>query len=382
MDNKVGARPDHYATLEVAPSASSDEIVQAFSSQMRSARVRPDISVIRLAQLSVAYETLRDPEKRRAYDDSLGLNAKPAIAPPIAGATLLERLNRVADVKPNFELPARPKVVTQGDAESRVAAFIAASVREPVKRPEPQPPTHFSPPPASSPPAESEARPRAPVTEEAPAIERRRPSIGRREATLGAGAAGFAIVALALAVPQAANPDRIAARAAQPQAALTIPLPAVAADQEVAVARPAATTPPAPPSSQAPHAVPAPTEGTAAPTPLDDQLAAEPLSAQPAEPPAVDSPSTQAAADTASVPAADAAPADTAQVTAAKARLPLPGATIARTIQRIGYGCGSVISTSAVEGADGVFKVTCSSGDSYRAAPVGGRYHFRRWVSH
>jgi len=51
---------------------------------------------------------------------------------------------------------------------------------------------------------------------------------------------------------------------------------------------------------------------------------------------------------------------------------------IARTIGRIGYACGQIASTSAVEGEAGIFKVTCTSGHSYRAAPVRGRYHFRR----
>ena len=60
----------------------------------------------------------------------------------------------------------------------------------------------------------------------------------------------------------------------------------------------------------------------------------------------------------------------------AEAKLPLSNAVIARTIGRIGYACGEVASTSAVEG--GAFKVTCTSGASYRAAPVRGRYHFRR----
>jgi hypothetical protein len=61
------------------------------------------------------------------------------------------------------------------------------------------------------------------------------------------------------------------------------------------------------------------------------------------------------------------------------ARMPLPNAVIARTIGRIGYPCGQVASTSAVAGgAPGVFNVTCTSGHSYRASPVRGRYHFRR----
>jgi hypothetical protein len=58
--------------------------------------------------------------------------------------------------------------------------------------------------------------------------------------------------------------------------------------------------------------------------------------------------------------------------------MPLPGPVIARTISRIGYPCGEVASTSTGDGP-GVFKVTCTSGHSYRAAPVGGRYRFKRW---
>ena len=378
MDNKLGARPNHYATLQVAPSASGDEIVQAFSSQMRSARVRPDISVIRLAQLSVAYETLRDPHKRRAYDDSIGLNAKPAIAPQIAGTTLLERLNRVAEVKPTFELPAQPNAAAQSQAESRVAAFIAASVRESVKRSEPEAPSRFSPPPEAVAPAEAELC--EPVTDRARAIAHERLSIGRREATLGAGAAGFAIVALALAVPQA-NPDRLAIPASQPQAALTVPLPAVAAAEDGDRAQPRATELTASPRDLSPETAPASTKGIAASALANDQPLAEQAVAQSAEPAAVDSVPAQALAESSPAPAPDTEPADAAQVTTASAKLPLPGATIARTIQRIGYGCGNVVSATAVEGADGVFKVTCSSGDAYRAAPVGGRYHFRRWGS-
>ena len=67
--------------------------------------------------------------------------------------------------------------------------------------------------------------------------------------------------------------------------------------------------------------------------------------------------------------------------TASAVSAPLSNATIAHTIGRIGYACGRVVSTSAIEGA-GAFKVTCSSGDSYRAAPVRGHYHFKRLGSH
>ena len=73
------------------------------------------------------------------------------------------------------------------------------------------------------------------------------------------------------------------------------------------------------------------------------------------------------------------AAAEAPQVAAAAADMPLPNSTIARTIERIGYSCGEVASTAPVAGEEpGVFKVTCTSGQSYRAAPVRGRYHFRR----
>jgi len=58
--------------------------------------------------------------------------------------------------------------------------------------------------------------------------------------------------------------------------------------------------------------------------------------------------------------------------------MPLPNKVIARTIHRIGYSCGDVIATNPVDGAAGTYKVNCSSGQSYQATPVNGRYRFRR----
>jgi len=68
------------------------------------------------------------------------------------------------------------------------------------------------------------------------------------------------------------------------------------------------------------------------------------------------------------------------EVTAAavKASMPLPHSTVARTLDRIGYRCGSVASATPVEGASGTYNVTCSSGQSFQAKPVNGRYRFRR----
>lgn len=376
MDNSVRSRSNHYDTLQVAPSASSDEIVQAFSLQMRTARVRPDISVARLAQLSVAYETLRDPAKRRAYDASLGLTLKPRIAVSVAGTTLLERLNRVADAAPSAEPPASPNVASQFQTESRVAAFIAASVREPAKRAEP--PQAVPPEPIVAPAPEPPQQFRPTVEVENPWIDRRRVPLTRTGATVGAGVAGLAVLIIALASPQA-NPDRIAVPAAQPQTAVTVPLPAVGSTNDSKLPETAAPPVQILQTENRPDAlrkVDVPVRSVAG----ADQPIADQPSAKPIEVAAVDAP--QVASDTEQSPTEDEPATVSAQVGLTSTKLPLPEATIARTIQRIGYGCGRVVSATGVEGEDGVFKVTCSSGDAYRAAPVGGRYHFRRWASH
>jgi hypothetical protein len=101
------------------------------------------------------------------------------------------------------------------------------------------------------------------------------------------------------------------------------------------------------------------------PSVAGQQLAeAQPLEASPV--PAVPAASEQLAAD-------PLAPQPVA------ASFPLPNAVAARTIERIGYACGQIASASAIEGrGSGVFKITCTSGQSYRAAPVHGRYRFKR----
>jgi hypothetical protein len=54
---------------------------------------------------------------------------------------------------------------------------------------------------------------------------------------------------------------------------------------------------------------------------------------------------------------------------------------IARTLDRIGFRCGSVVSTDRVDAPEGpsAYKVTCSSGQSYRASDQTGRYRFSKW---
>lgn len=74
------APPDYYALLEVAPTASAEEVRSAYR---RLARIHhPDTSgspesIERMREINEAWEVLRDPERRAAYD-----RARPRPAPP------------------------------------------------------------------------------------------------------------------------------------------------------------------------------------------------------------------------------------------------------------------------------------------------------------
>src|SRR5512132_1503209 len=75
MVETVSLRPNHYELLGLTPAASSAEIAQAFAKELSLLPMRPFGS---LAQVSLAYETLRDPIKRVAYDASLRPKAEPS----------------------------------------------------------------------------------------------------------------------------------------------------------------------------------------------------------------------------------------------------------------------------------------------------------------
>src|SRR3954462_7163091 len=120
MDSTVKARPNHYELLGLAPTASSEEIAQAFAREVSRPRAFGAI-----AGVSIAYETLRNADKRRAYDASIGLGTKPEPSPP--------------PFKPYaaHALVAPPPLRAEPKAEPRTAAFIAASLRPPEKAPVP-----------------------------------------------------------------------------------------------------------------------------------------------------------------------------------------------------------------------------------------------------
>ena len=356
MGSTVRARPNHYEVLGLTPAANDEEIAHAFARGM--SLFRPH-TFGTLAELSVAYETLRDPARRRAYDATLA--PKPEPKPKLEGWHFVGSATAGPVVRPRMDPLHRPAwqpdppPAPEPTVDPRLAA-IAASVRELAKKAETPPPRAPKPEPLRS-----EAGPNTPVHVEAPVAEQ--PFEWRRPALAVGGfivAAGLVGALAGLSVKDEAQ-----------QPALSVALPRVRAHQ--AVAAPAST--PAPESELTwrtvrPELAAAHTRRSAPahrarswPQAVAEQIQSEDTAAADTQP-------AVAAAD----PLAPQAPA--AQPVAAS--MPLPNRVIARTIERIGYACGDVASTTAVEGAAGTFKVTCTSGHSYQAAPVHGRYRFRR----
>jgi hypothetical protein len=379
MDSTVRPRPSHYETLGLAPTASGDEIARAFAREISVTRPR---AFGGLADVGVAYETLRNPVKRRAYDASLGLGSEPRalyapttlrIAPQFISSPRGGRAERPLDELFARPLPAMKPPQPELPAEPRTAPAIAESLREP---PSPAPRDDIVPEvrPQPNPPCRTETRPAAPIgdrilhraekvrvadAEDRP-IEWKRPAI-----IIGATVAAVALIG-AMAGWQAGHGEP-----SQTQAEVTAALPPPKP-------RLAAVLPPASPirvadaqSRRHPRAAFAAARPRRAPVrpqlAMADEQISEAAQFDPSQP--EDQANSQAVAES--------PPAEVA------AAVPLPKAVIARTINRIGYSCGKVASTSAVGGGSGgAFKVTCTSGQSYQATPVRGRYHFRRLGSH
>lgn len=338
MVGTVKSRLNHYETLGVPPTAGSDEIARAFARE--GGAFRPH-AFGGLTELCIAYETLRDPDKRRAYDASLGIKREPALRnfPASAREALIAR--GVARDEPRAAAPA-----LAGGPQPMPALPLGAAVDSQVK-------------------AESQVNrpvsPRLSLEEELGAEAR---PIDWRRAVLVLGG----VVTAACAVGGAAGWWSASAvgETSPPENTVSVSLPP---------AKPQAT-------ASAPELDSAPVRRVPE-LPVDRPMPAAPVGAahdlhEPASQPAASEVETQASeADPAlSAQATDEAPAISTAATA----MPLSVGVIARTIERIGYACGRVASTVPVEGeAPGVFKVNCSSGQSYQARPVNGRYRFRRW---
>jgi hypothetical protein len=323
MDSRVGSRPSHYEVLGLAPTASREEIADAFAKRMRSPHLMADA-----AQIGIAYAVLRDPVRRRDYDRSLGLGAQ---AEPQAR----QWTYRVQPRWEPFIASPAPKRIVGG-----------ATPPEPHVTPQPEPEPAPARPPLPRVQLELLARPERSRGADGGGINWKIPVIAVSGLVLSVGLLG-------------AWAGIIAGRevdAAQAEPATTVALPrarphatAAAAPQAVVVApgarqagSPYRSKPKAARPGLVAATVPRDEAGTQA-----DALAGDPLAPEPA--------ATQPVA----------------------ASLPLPNKVIARTIQRIGYACGEVASTTE-GGAPGVYTVTCTSGQAYQATPVHGRYRFRR----
>jgi hypothetical protein len=367
MASAAGLRPNHYEVLGLDPTASQDDIARAFAKAMSMFGAH---SVAGAAQLSIAFETLRNPAKRRAYDEAIGIKPEPE---PRQGPTAVSfRISaRLVGPEPHVEqrvteppAPPAPKPEPQPEpqaeapAEPKVASFIASSLRD-IARPITLDTTPHAKPPAA-PVAERRieqllALDSAPEDDDRP-FDWRGPVIGVGAVVLTAGLIG-ALAGVSVR-DDVQNQQVPLAAVAKPRAPVAAPAKAApAAVPVVALVAPAPTGRP----------VVRPKRIVAAAQP-------DPLAPQPDE--------ALASADQAADAPSNATPAQSALVQEAAADLPLAKSVIARTIRRIGYTCGEVASTEAVEGAPGVFNVTCASGDTYRAAPVRGRYRFRHVGRH
>lgn len=376
MSSTISSRPNHYEALGLTPAASDDEIARAFARKMNAFRWHPAGAA---AQLWIAYETLRDRIKRADYDRSLGLVPKRQRSWSMAVNQQQWTSFIAADVRENeparaAEPHVRAAEASEAPIDARLEA-IAASIRELTK---PADPLH-----AAAPPLRQPVQPRRQPAgdldividdirrvgrEERERLQQEDRSLNwKRPLQLAGGlvvGAGILGVVLGISARDSAAPADAQTPAprthieAAPNANAVAPVeplaPFTAGPKEVglysAKARPYRRPVATPRSAQIDSMQTS--DGALLQSQPDaaagDQLAADPASADPLAP----------------------KPAD--------ATLPLPKSTIARTIDRIGYRCGDVASTTVVDGTPGAFSVTCSSGQSYRATPVHGRYRFRR----
>ena len=188
MATIIRTQRNHYEVLGLSPSASKSEIDEAFGRELLLSRTR---AFGALAEVSIAYEALRDPARRKAYDRSIGVNQTP---PPVTAPTTVSFRSSAhfitAPAEPRADplpapkadplpLPEEPKV------EPRTASFIAASLRSPAPAPRRRGGADGAPAPADA--ADHRGRHRGAGVRMAPARGRRqhRHRRGRRARRLG-----------------------------------------------------------------------------------------------------------------------------------------------------------------------------------------------------
>jgi len=323
----VKSRPNYYELLGLAPGAAGDAVAQAFA---RATSVFRPHAFGSITEICVAFETLRDPIKRRAYDASLGLVPKDTI-PPVSRPASAHFMQR-PDISP--PLPAPP-----ANPEPRPAPRIDLPP-EPSVAPIQFQPTYNE------------------VSGGISPIEWKRTGLvvgGLVAAAVFVGALAGWWSGSSAAEPEQAKPAATAPQDKPPPSFSELwPEPASSA-VETRTFQPRGT------ARARPRGEPAPRRTQLVSTEAERQLV------QPPQDLAEPTPSDPLAPEAAAAPAP-----------AAASAMPLPHKTVARTIDRIGYSCGSVASATPIEGTAGIYKVTCSSGQSFQAKPVNGRYRFRR----
>ena len=348
MVSIVKSRLNHYDMLALSPRATSAEITEAFAREIKTLRRQPFGAT---ADVCVAYATLRDPVKRRAYDASIGLPADPEPpAPTLTSIQLAYRRNwkpaafmaaslpgtETAERHPSSPPPARPTARQARGAARGIDA--SPSIKEQVEQ--------------------LLALRGSDADERCERVEWARPGLTIAALLLAAAAIGAFAGLESVESIDAEQPARAATVGGSPaktQAA------AVKEPPRVETAR--SKIDPEPKASAA--------RRSAAGQPEAKAELLEPTSVESIAETIQVVPSASDEAVAADEPASE---------PIVMAALPLANRDIARTIERIGYACGTVESTAPAEGGGaGVFKVNCSSGDVYRAAPKRGRYHFRRW---
>ena len=372
MASTVRSRPTHYELLGLTSAAKLDEIDEAFARELRLPRAFGS-----LAEFTVAYETLRDPIKRKAYDASIERKPEPRPALSLAGRLEGAPFGTVptkplAYAKPSS--PPPPAATSLPRPESRPAPRTAPSatalLRQPitprVPRPDPMPQAKGDLPQAEAL-ASLQPEPRTAGGDVARPPARTDAGHEQHEFRwkLPALAAGALVLAIGGGAWMGVESGNDASKD-QLKPAVTLDVPPARAAAPVA-----ASGDEAPSIANAPSEPPARAAASAPKEPARPPLQIDLPDEQPTEVAALEQ--QQREIEQAGAPA----PAPAVATTSAK--MPLPNSVIASTIGRIGYPCGQVASATPAEGAaPGVFKVTCTSGHSYRATPVNGRYRFRR----
>ena len=122
MVSTVRPRPNHYEMLGLTPTAASDEIARAFARQ--TSVFRPHVFG-GIAEACIAFATLRDPIKRRAYDASIGIKPEPDLraAPPKPRE------------EPSFSRPVSPYRVERSAINSAVPPASPVNPEPPAEPP-------------------------------------------------------------------------------------------------------------------------------------------------------------------------------------------------------------------------------------------------------